>query len=124
MSQNQTDQATGRQAGEDLIEELRVLIRDVRTWFEAMPIRVDPTLSVIAAVQDAVGPAPVASGRPVSDATPESVQLDVAAAALDAHADALSATAERAAEAVRERGDRIDAILAEIRHIRAETVPA
>ena len=124
MPQDQTHQTTGRQAGEDLIEELRVLIRDVRTWIEAIPVRVDPMLSVIAAVQDAVGPAPVASGRPISDATPESVQLDVAVDALNSHADALSTTAERGAEAVRERGDRIDAILAEIRHIRAETVPA
>lgn len=124
MPQDRADQVTDQQAGEAVIDELRVFIEDVRAWLEAVPIRLDPMLSVIAAMQGTVQSAQLDLVRPVSGGTAESAQVDVAAAALNDHAGTLAATAEHAAEAVRERGDRIDAMLAEIRRIRAETVPA
>jgi hypothetical protein len=130
MPQDQTDRTAGQQAGEAVLEELRVLIGDVRTWLEAMPVATEPGLPRIVRLHGAVGSAPLVLGLseylglPLSDVTPETAQLDVAIAVLDDHADALLATAERATEAVRERGDRIDAILAEIRRIRAGTRPA
>ena len=107
-----------------------MLIGDVRTWLEAIPVAAEQGLPRIIRLHGAVGSAPLVFGLseywslPLSDVTPDTAQLDVAVAALTDHADTLAATAEHAAKAVRARGDRIDNMLAEIRRIRAETVPA
>jgi hypothetical protein len=124
MPSNQADQITHPQEGETVFEELRVIIQDVRTLLEAMPSRVEPMLSLIEAMQGAVGTGSIASSNPITDTTPEMAQVDMAVAALNAQADIISATTEHAAEAVRERGDRIEAMLAEIRRIRADAIPA
>lgn len=50
--------------------------------------------------------------------------LDAALAALDVHVNALLATAARAAQAAQDQGGEIDALLAEIRDIRALAVAA
>ena len=123
MPQDQTDQMTERRADEAIIDEFRVLLRNVRTSLEAI-VATGPLLSdIIASTQGATGLGGVVSGHPVPDPASERAELDEAVAALDASADALSVSAAHAADAVRERGDRIDAVLAEIRRVRAETVP-
>lgn len=122
MTQNQKDRSTDRHAGEAVFDELRVLIRDVRSWLGAMPVPAEPLWVDIAPLQDAVHSASVGSARAAPDVVPDAAQLDGAVAALDANADMLSATASRASEAARERGDRIDAMLAEISRVRAETL--
>ena len=124
MPQNRAGQTTGQRGGDAVFAELRGLIDDVRSWHEAMPIPSEPILSDIEPAQDAAGSSQIAASNAVAGVTPDTARLAMAAATLDDHAGTLAATAEHAAQAVRERGDRIDAMLAEIRRIRAETVPA
>ncbi len=83
MPQDLAAQTTGRQASDAVFEELRVLIRDVRAWFEAMPVPTEPILFDVAPMPGAVGSDLVGSGRPISDATAETAQFDAAVAALN-----------------------------------------
>lgn len=102
MPQDQTSQTVGRPAADAVLDELRMLMRDVRAWLDAVPGAPD------AAIED----------------TSKSADLDVAVAALDANAGSLSAIARRAAAAVQDRADQTDAILDEIRRVRTQTQAA
>jgi hypothetical protein len=117
MPQNQTDQAADQPTGGAVIDELRLVIQDVRT-------RLDPMLADMATMQTTFRLAQLYLDRPAPDGTADLGDVDGAVAALNEHADTLSAAAEHTVNSVRERGDRIDATLAEIRRIRAETGPA
>jgi hypothetical protein len=109
MPQDQTGHTTDRQATEVVVDELRVLIRDVRAWLEVMPIR------TTAIADDTKATWGAASGT---------AELDLAVAAFDFRAAELSVAAEHAATLVQERAKEIDSVLAEIRRVRAETAAA
>ena|SRR5579864_8858651 len=100
MPQDETSQTMDRPETDVVLDDLRVLMRDVRAWLDAMPVAYG------------LGPDP-------SD--PEMEGMEPALAALDINAACLSALAKQTAEAVQERADQTDAILAEIRRVRAET---
>ena len=135
MPEGEAGQRLSGSAADDVVDELRTLIRDMRAWLEAMPITAEATgaiaADVIAPIQaNWVGASRQSSDRQhvadasASDASVDTAGLDQTVAALDSHAAALTEIAARASESVLARGEQIDAILAEIRRVRAETATA
>jgi hypothetical protein len=105
-----------RPENEAELGEIRVLIRAAYERLEALhPVKnFNPTINFN-----------VGSELPEHMASAQNTaELDVGAVALDQQADALLTAAEQAVRAVRQRGNEIEAMLTEIRTIRAVTAAA
>jgi hypothetical protein len=124
MPQDHTGHSMDQPATQAVVVELWTPIRDVRVRLDAIPMPVEPARAVIVPSAYWETPAPTDAGSSEAHEVPRPAELDVASTALGADAATLSLSAEHAADAVRTHGDEIDAILAEIRRVTAETAAA